>query len=174
MWGTAGLMTGLSMWSFRRYNYQSRLIAAPMIFYAGQTFCSIDQKLEKVITVKIYSSTPAPVFLTLRDENQTRSEPNSDQNSEHWSQTLYSPRWHSDHGLSFWGGKTHWVWGVLRVWGGRGGSSNCLLRRTPRRSGQRPGQCRPKVRGRFASPSAGNFTLKLEKSNLQCGKYHSF
>mmetsp|Transcript_18154 Transcript_18154/g.42180 ORF Transcript_18154/g.42180 Transcript_18154/m.42180 type:complete len:159 (+) Transcript_18154:111-587(+) len=35
MWGTAGLMTGLTYWSFRRYNYQSRLIAVPMIFYAG-------------------------------------------------------------------------------------------------------------------------------------------
>eukprot|EP00401_Gymnodinium_catenatum_P070067 CAMPEP_0117497112 /NCGR_PEP_ID=MMETSP0784-20121206/21009_1 /TAXON_ID=39447 /ORGANISM="" /LENGTH=162 /DNA_ID=CAMNT_0005292113 /DNA_START=78 /DNA_END=566 /DNA_ORIENTATION=- len=35
MWGTAGLMTGLTWWSFRRYNYQSRLIALPFVFYGG-------------------------------------------------------------------------------------------------------------------------------------------
>lgn len=35
MWGTAWTMTGLTWWSFRRYNYQSRLIALPFIFYGG-------------------------------------------------------------------------------------------------------------------------------------------
>merc|ERR1719424_643781 len=35
MWGTAGTMTGLVYWSFRRYNYQSRLIAVPFVFYDG-------------------------------------------------------------------------------------------------------------------------------------------
>merc|ERR1719162_802079 len=35
MWGTAGTMTGLVWWSFRRYNYQSRLVALPFIFYGG-------------------------------------------------------------------------------------------------------------------------------------------
>eukprot|EP00441_Pelagodinium_beii_P046325 CAMPEP_0197622564 /NCGR_PEP_ID=MMETSP1338-20131121/2818_1 /TAXON_ID=43686 ORGANISM="Pelagodinium beii, Strain RCC1491" /NCGR_SAMPLE_ID=MMETSP1338 /ASSEMBLY_ACC=CAM_ASM_000754 /LENGTH=156 /DNA_ID=CAMNT_0043192305 /DNA_START=45 /DNA_END=515 /DNA_ORIENTATION=+ len=35
MWGTAGAMAGLTWWSFRRYNYQSRLVALPFIFYAG-------------------------------------------------------------------------------------------------------------------------------------------
>ena len=35
MWGTAGAMTGLTWWSFRRYNYQSRLIAIPFVFYGG-------------------------------------------------------------------------------------------------------------------------------------------
>merc|ERR1711920_96131 len=34
-WGTAGAMTGLTWWSFRRYNYQSRLIALPFVFYGG-------------------------------------------------------------------------------------------------------------------------------------------
>eukprot|EP00931_Biecheleriopsis_adriatica_P059594 TRINITY_DN3567_c0_g1_i5.p1 TRINITY_DN3567_c0_g1~~TRINITY_DN3567_c0_g1_i5.p1 ORF type:complete len:161 (+),score=37.13 TRINITY_DN3567_c0_g1_i5:74-556(+) len=38
MWGTAGGMAGLTWWSFRRYNYQSRLIALPFIFYAGTFF----------------------------------------------------------------------------------------------------------------------------------------
>eukprot|EP00440_Ansanella_granifera_P067712 gb/GFBE01073453.1/.p1 GENE.gb/GFBE01073453.1/~~gb/GFBE01073453.1/.p1 ORF type:complete len:161 (+),score=43.17 gb/GFBE01073453.1/:1-483(+) len=35
MWGTAGTMAGLTWWSFRRYNYQSRLVALPFIFYGG-------------------------------------------------------------------------------------------------------------------------------------------
>jgi len=35
MWGTAGAMAGLTWWSFRRYNYQSRLVALPFIFYGG-------------------------------------------------------------------------------------------------------------------------------------------
>mmetsp|Transcript_9311 Transcript_9311/g.21386 ORF Transcript_9311/g.21386 Transcript_9311/m.21386 type:complete len:163 (+) Transcript_9311:86-574(+) len=35
MWGTAWTMTGLTWWSFRRYNYQSRLVALPFIFYGG-------------------------------------------------------------------------------------------------------------------------------------------
>merc|ERR1712157_339468 len=35
MWGTAGSMTGLVWWSFRRYNYQSRLVALPFVFYGG-------------------------------------------------------------------------------------------------------------------------------------------
>merc|ERR1712097_236503 len=34
-WGTAWTMTGLTWWSFRRYNYQSRLIALPFLFYGG-------------------------------------------------------------------------------------------------------------------------------------------
>merc|ERR1712066_850921 len=35
MWGTAGTITGLVWWSFRRYNYQSRLVALPFMFYGG-------------------------------------------------------------------------------------------------------------------------------------------
>eukprot|EP00913_Durusdinium_trenchii_P014292 g13408.t1 len=35
MWDTALLMSGLTWWSFRRYNYQSRLVALPFIFYGG-------------------------------------------------------------------------------------------------------------------------------------------
>lgn len=35
MWDTAALMTGLTWWSFRRYNYQSRLLALPFVFYGG-------------------------------------------------------------------------------------------------------------------------------------------
>merc|ERR1712194_407061 len=35
MWATAGTMTGLVWWSFRRYNYQSRLVALPFVFYGG-------------------------------------------------------------------------------------------------------------------------------------------
>merc|ERR1712085_105412 len=35
LWGTAGTMAGLVWWSFRRYNYQSRLVALPFIFYGG-------------------------------------------------------------------------------------------------------------------------------------------
>merc|ERR1719499_220 len=37
MWGTAAASAGMVTWSFRRYNYQSRLIAVPFIFY-GMTF----------------------------------------------------------------------------------------------------------------------------------------
>ncbi|CAE7377440.1 polr2a [Symbiodinium natans] len=35
MWDTALGMAGLTWWSFRRYNYQSRLVALPFIFYGG-------------------------------------------------------------------------------------------------------------------------------------------
>mmetsp|Transcript_36635 Transcript_36635/g.55268 ORF Transcript_36635/g.55268 Transcript_36635/m.55268 type:complete len:160 (-) Transcript_36635:235-714(-) len=35
MWDTAWVMTGFAWWSFRRYNYQSRLVALPFIFYGG-------------------------------------------------------------------------------------------------------------------------------------------
>lgn len=35
MWDTALVMAGLTWWSFRRYNYQSRLVALPFIFYGG-------------------------------------------------------------------------------------------------------------------------------------------
>eukprot|EP00440_Ansanella_granifera_P038642 gb/GFBE01041928.1/.p1 GENE.gb/GFBE01041928.1/~~gb/GFBE01041928.1/.p1 ORF type:complete len:162 (+),score=49.68 gb/GFBE01041928.1/:1-486(+) len=35
MWAGAGTMAGLTWWSFRRYNYQSRLVALPFIFYGG-------------------------------------------------------------------------------------------------------------------------------------------
>merc|ERR550537_591556 len=38
MWDTAFAMSGLTWWSFRRYNYQSRLIALPFIFYGGTFF----------------------------------------------------------------------------------------------------------------------------------------
>merc|ERR1712012_464070 len=31
----AATITGLAWWSFRRYNYQSRLIALPFLFYGG-------------------------------------------------------------------------------------------------------------------------------------------
>merc|ERR1712003_553571 len=34
-WGGGGVCAGLAYWSFRRYNYQSRLIATPFIFYLG-------------------------------------------------------------------------------------------------------------------------------------------
>mmetsp|Transcript_101288 Transcript_101288/g.160153 ORF Transcript_101288/g.160153 Transcript_101288/m.160153 type:complete len:160 (-) Transcript_101288:126-605(-) len=37
MWGAAAASAGMVTWSFRRYNYQSRLIALPFIFY-GMTF----------------------------------------------------------------------------------------------------------------------------------------
>mmetsp|Transcript_110824 Transcript_110824/g.292656 ORF Transcript_110824/g.292656 Transcript_110824/m.292656 type:complete len:162 (-) Transcript_110824:87-572(-) len=35
MWAGAGTMAGCTWWSFRRYNYQSRLVALPFIFYGG-------------------------------------------------------------------------------------------------------------------------------------------
>merc|ERR1719254_93890 len=35
LWGVSGTMTGLVWWSFRRYNYQSRLVALPFVFYGG-------------------------------------------------------------------------------------------------------------------------------------------
>mmetsp|Transcript_73511 Transcript_73511/g.157558 ORF Transcript_73511/g.157558 Transcript_73511/m.157558 type:complete len:162 (+) Transcript_73511:89-574(+) len=35
LWGGAVTMSGLCWWSFRRYNYQSRLVALPFIFYGG-------------------------------------------------------------------------------------------------------------------------------------------
>merc|ERR1719198_2360730 len=37
MWGSGVLGAGMVFWSFRRYNYQSRLIAVPFVFY-GMTF----------------------------------------------------------------------------------------------------------------------------------------
>merc|ERR1719329_2086998 len=37
MWATAGGAAGMVVWSFRRYNYQSRLVCVPFIFY-GMTF----------------------------------------------------------------------------------------------------------------------------------------
>uniref|UniRef100_A0A7S1MR15 Transmembrane protein n=1 Tax=Alexandrium catenella TaxID=2925 RepID=A0A7S1MR15_ALECA len=35
MWAGGFAMGGLSYWSFRRYNYQARLLAAPFLFYFG-------------------------------------------------------------------------------------------------------------------------------------------
>merc|ERR1711920_132632 len=35
MWGGGFACAGLSYWSFRRYNYQSRLLATPFLFYLG-------------------------------------------------------------------------------------------------------------------------------------------
>mmetsp|Transcript_37495 Transcript_37495/g.104203 ORF Transcript_37495/g.104203 Transcript_37495/m.104203 type:complete len:164 (-) Transcript_37495:101-592(-) len=35
MWGGGVGMAGMVYWSFRRYNYQSRLIATPFMFYIG-------------------------------------------------------------------------------------------------------------------------------------------
>merc|ERR1712039_439650 len=35
MWGGGFTCAGLSYWSFRRYNYQSRLLATPFLFYLG-------------------------------------------------------------------------------------------------------------------------------------------
>merc|ERR1712194_78337 len=35
LWGGSGTMAGLVWWSFRRYNYQSRLVALPFVFYGG-------------------------------------------------------------------------------------------------------------------------------------------
>merc|ERR1719253_452026 len=37
MFGTAAFSAGMVTWSFRRYNYQSRLVTLPFIFY-GMTF----------------------------------------------------------------------------------------------------------------------------------------
>merc|ERR1719272_1198064 len=36
-WGIAGGSAGMLTWSFRRYNYQSRLICLPFVFY-GMSF----------------------------------------------------------------------------------------------------------------------------------------
>eukprot|EP00434_Breviolum_minutum_P021119 symbB.v1.2.018632.t1/scaffold1441.1/size118624/4 len=47
MWDTALTMAGLTWWSFRRYNYQSRLVALPFIFYGG-TF--VGRMLGDVVT----------------------------------------------------------------------------------------------------------------------------
>mmetsp|Transcript_82458 Transcript_82458/g.184113 ORF Transcript_82458/g.184113 Transcript_82458/m.184113 type:complete len:162 (-) Transcript_82458:245-730(-) len=35
LWGGGLGMAGLAYWSFRRYNYQARLVATPFILYAG-------------------------------------------------------------------------------------------------------------------------------------------
>eukprot|EP00420_Gonyaulax_spinifera_P036812 CAMPEP_0197884692 /NCGR_PEP_ID=MMETSP1439-20131203/11059_1 /TAXON_ID=66791 /ORGANISM="Gonyaulax spinifera, Strain CCMP409" /LENGTH=160 /DNA_ID=CAMNT_0043504431 /DNA_START=82 /DNA_END=564 /DNA_ORIENTATION=+ len=35
MWDTAFAMGGISYWSFRRYNYQARLLSVPFMFYFG-------------------------------------------------------------------------------------------------------------------------------------------
>mmetsp|Transcript_36805 Transcript_36805/g.50265 ORF Transcript_36805/g.50265 Transcript_36805/m.50265 type:complete len:163 (+) Transcript_36805:77-565(+) len=35
LWGGGFTMAGLSYWSFRRYNYQARLLTAPFLFYFG-------------------------------------------------------------------------------------------------------------------------------------------
>eukprot|EP00933_Yihiella_yeosuensis_P046195 TRINITY_DN41690_c0_g1_i1.p1 TRINITY_DN41690_c0_g1~~TRINITY_DN41690_c0_g1_i1.p1 ORF type:complete len:185 (-),score=30.01 TRINITY_DN41690_c0_g1_i1:324-809(-) len=35
LWAGGFSMAGATWWSFRRYNYQSRLVALPFIFYAG-------------------------------------------------------------------------------------------------------------------------------------------
>merc|ERR1712014_53645 len=67
MWGTAWTMTGLVWWSFRRYNYQSRLVALPFIFYGG-TF--VGRVVGDVITGrngefardKFLASLPAKVY----------------------------------------------------------------------------------------------------------------
>merc|ERR1712129_32954 len=67
LWGTAGSMTGLVWWSFRRYNYQSRLVAIPFIFYGG-TF--VGRALGDVVTGRnaefardrFLASLPAKVF----------------------------------------------------------------------------------------------------------------
>mmetsp|Transcript_66073 Transcript_66073/g.213683 ORF Transcript_66073/g.213683 Transcript_66073/m.213683 type:complete len:161 (+) Transcript_66073:104-586(+) len=72
MWGTAGTMTGLCWWSFRRYNYQSRLVALPFIFYGG-TF--VGRALGDVITFRnaefardrFLGTLPAKVFLSGSD-----------------------------------------------------------------------------------------------------------
>mmetsp|Transcript_66071 Transcript_66071/g.213679 ORF Transcript_66071/g.213679 Transcript_66071/m.213679 type:complete len:161 (+) Transcript_66071:79-561(+) len=72
MWGTAWGMTGLCWWSFRRYNYQSRLVALPFIFYGG-TF--VGRALGDVITFRnaefardrFLGSLPAKVFLSGSD-----------------------------------------------------------------------------------------------------------
>jgi len=38
LWGGGWTFAGFTWWSFRRYNYQSRLIAMPFLFYAGTWF----------------------------------------------------------------------------------------------------------------------------------------
>merc|ERR1711879_579051 len=35
LWGGGATFAGLAYWSFRRYNYQSRLLATPFLFYLG-------------------------------------------------------------------------------------------------------------------------------------------
>merc|ERR1719329_1975700 len=35
LWGGGWAFAGMSYWSFRRYNYQSRLLAFPFLFYLG-------------------------------------------------------------------------------------------------------------------------------------------
>merc|ERR1712194_540560 len=35
LWGVSGTMAGLVWGSFRRYNYQSRVVALPFVFYGG-------------------------------------------------------------------------------------------------------------------------------------------
>merc|ERR1712061_490177 len=38
LWGGGWTFAGFTWWSFRRYNYQSRLLALPFMFYAGTFF----------------------------------------------------------------------------------------------------------------------------------------
>merc|ERR1712183_672863 len=38
LWAGGWTFAGLTWWSFRRYNYQSRLIALPFLFYGGTFF----------------------------------------------------------------------------------------------------------------------------------------
>ncbi|CAE8634001.1 unnamed protein product [Polarella glacialis] len=67
LWVTAGGMAGLTWWSFRRYNYQSRLVALPFIFYGG-TF--VGRVLGDIVTNRngeygrdrFLASLPAKVF----------------------------------------------------------------------------------------------------------------
>merc|ERR1719231_769757 len=69
MYGTAWAMTGLTWWSFRRYNYQSRLVALPFVFYGG-TF--VGRALGDVFTGRnaeyardrFLGSLPAKVYFT--------------------------------------------------------------------------------------------------------------
>jgi len=69
MWDTAFLMSGLTWWSFRRYNYQSRLVALPFIFYGG-TF--VGRVIGDVVTGRnseygrdrFLASLPAKVYLS--------------------------------------------------------------------------------------------------------------
>jgi len=69
MWGVSGGMTGLVWWSFRRYNYQSRLVALPFIFYGG-TF--IGRVVGDIVTGRdaefardrFLASLPAQVYYT--------------------------------------------------------------------------------------------------------------
>jgi len=69
MWGVSGAMSGLVWWSFRRYNYQSRLVALPFVFYGG-TF--VGRVVGDVVTGRntefardrFLASLPAKVYYT--------------------------------------------------------------------------------------------------------------